>query len=527
MDSNKTTKIVLVGGGEESVGLLRSLSVLRGVELMGLVCEDPTQIGCEVAKELGIEIFSHGEDLKEKPDLILDTQNLNPLSPVLVPLANECERLLKIEQRFKLSQKYSQLMEESNRVLDQKVLELSLLNQASGLFRASLDYRSVMVQIFNLIQKRLSLSVGCLFLLDDKTAECLIIANCPLSEDFAVALKERLADLAFIDLGRRISVQKLSHFEMRGEKFQPSNEKLTGDFKSFETIPLRVGSTPLGTLAFIQKEKEAFGRETIRFFETLGNQFSLYIESDRVKNHLAQANSDLEKKSQALTALNQELGDFTFTVSHDLKEPLRSLEATLGFLKEDCGSRLGKKGAKHVNAMCQNLTKMKRFINDLLELSHTNQEEKKQDKVDVEKIIHEVEKSFETDSRGKKVRWQLPAQFPKDVQGNSLRIAQVFGNLVSNAVKFCNSPKPKIEIGWLRQENETLFFVKDNGIGIDKSNFKKLFRPFLKLNPKGSEGNGIDLAICKKIIQEHKGHLWLESQPGKGSTFYFTLPRED
>ncbi len=551
--NKKITNVLIVGGGDESIGLLRSLVALKNFQVVGLVCDDETMPGSEAAKEVKVEIIPDLKALanREKIDVAIETSGsaayLKTLKEIFPPetividketgfiifnLARECERLLKIESIYKLSERYSQIMEESNKGLDEKILELGLLNDASRLFSASLDPRNVSAQVYNIINKKLNMEASCVFLLKEDGEEMIISSNLTLAEDFINKVKEKLADLAFTELGRRIHRDRVPVITCHGEKFEAAGPKVEGLFQSFYSAPLVVGSKHFGYFGLVNRAPDTFRKEDIKFFITLANQMAMFIESDYIKNQIIAVNTDLKKRgddltrmNEALTKLNKELDDFTYTVSHDLKEPLRGIEAFGKFLLEDYGSKLDKKGKEYIKSMSEASQKMKSLIEGLLELSRIAREERAFTPVNVLKILDEVKKNLNFSLKEKKIDLKVAEDLPT-IKGNELRITQVFNNLISNAIKFIDKPKPVIEVGWKDGPNEFTFYVKDNGMGIDKKDYNRIFQIFQKTHePKKGEGTGAGLTICKKIVEEHKGKIWVESEVGKGSTFYFTLPK--
>jgi len=148
------------------------------------------------------------------------------------------------------------------------------------------------------------------------------------------------------------------------------------------------------------------------------------------------------------------------------------------------------------------------------------------ERVNVQKVLEEVKEDLEVRLHG--VSLQISPDMPT-VQGSRIRIAELFSNLITNAIKYNDKALPTLTVGWLQNSRKSgmhTFFVKDNGIGIEERYQERIFAIFEKLNPREDyEGTGAGLAICKRIVEEHKGEIWVESEVGKGSTFYFTIPK--
>ena len=185
--------------------------------------------------------------------------------------------------------------------------------------------------------------------------------------------------------------------------------------------------------------------------------------------------------------------------------------------------KLGKEADEFINYAVDGVVRMKSLINDLLIYSRVNTQELPLEQTDlnevVEKVINNLRASIEESKASVKYA-QLPV-----VMANPLHMNQLFQNLVSNAIKFHGEQPPEVQISAKRDGNEWLFSVKDNGIGIDKEFADRVFIIFQRLhNYKEYPGTGIGLAICKKIVEKLGGHIWVESEAGKGSTFHFTIP---
>jgi len=236
------------------------------------------------------------------------------------------------------------------------------------------------------------------------------------------------------------------------------------------------------------------------------------------------AESERENLIRELTDKNSELERFTYTVSHDLKSPLITIAGFLGYLEQDAVSgdmdRLRSDTLRIQNAV----DKMERLLNELLELSRIGRLMNPPAEVPFEDIAREALDNVhgQMDSRG--VAVELDPNLPA-VYGDRQRLVEVLQNLIDNAVKFMgDQPNPCIEIGQQGEEaGKPIFFVRDNGIGISPEYHGRIFGLFDKLDTK-TEGTGIGLALVKRIVEFHGGRIWVESEAGKGATFYFTLP---
>ena len=238
-----------------------------------------------------------------------------------------------------------------------------------------------------------------------------------------------------------------------------------------------------------------------------------------------EAEDALANKAAELERSNAELEDFTYVVSHDLKEPLRGIEAFSGFLHEDYAERLDDQGQHYVGILRDSAVRMRDLIDDLLELSRIGRTKPRVEAVDAAQLLGEVREmvAFALSERGAEFR--VADDMPQ-LTCDPVRLKQVFENLISNALKYNDKETPTIEIGCDTAGGAHTFYVRDNGRGIDKRYQDKIFRIFQRLvSREESEGTGVGLAICKKVVEAHGGNIWVESEgDGSGSTFYFTLP---
>jgi len=249
-------------------------------------------------------------------------------------------------------------------------------------------------------------------------------------------------------------------------------------------------------------------------------------ERKRVEEALKRNEQKLEALLTVLAAKNAELETFVYSVSHDLKTPIVTIEGFIGALREDFGALITKDGEKYLNYMSDAARKMELLINDLLELSRIGRLTVKKSEVPFADLVREVLKTLQPRIEERGVQVSIAENLPL-VYGERKYLAQVMENLLTNAVKYVGkeNPSPRIEVGAREQDDQKVFFVRDNGIGIEKIYFDKIFEVFQRLpSAKNiSEGTGIGLAIVKRIIENHGGRIWLESEPGKGTTFFFTL----
>lgn len=250
------------------------------------------------------------------------------------------------------------------------------------------------------------------------------------------------------------------------------------------------------------------------------NEFTKVAESF---NHMT---TNLRKSRKELEKVKNELEDFVYTVSHDLKEPLRSIASFSHFIAEDYHDKLDDEGRDYLSRIVKSSARMRELIDDLLTLSRVGRMQAPYKTVQSTEIIEEVLTSLHQAINEKKAEIKVQESLPV-IHCDRTFMSEVFLNLLSNALKFCDKDHPIVEIGCDELPTEYRFYVKDNGIGIEERYHEKVFEVFERLNRREEyEGTGAGLTIVKKVIEEHHGRVWLESKVGQGTTFYFTLPKE-
>ena len=235
------------------------------------------------------------------------------------------------------------------------------------------------------------------------------------------------------------------------------------------------------------------------------------------------AQEAMELKARELSRSNRELGKFAYVVSHDLQEPLRTVSGFVGLLQEDLGDRLDEKSKTYMDFVTDATRRMKALILDLLAYSRVKYEPREVQRVELDQIVRDVTKDLESSI--------IESGATIDVKGLSavqaipLQMRQLMQNLIANALKYHGRNPPKIRLAARKKKRFLEVSVADNGIGMDMKHKDRIFEVFQRLHPIGTySGTGVGLAICRKIVQNHGGKIRVESVPGEGSTFYFSLP---
>lgn len=236
------------------------------------------------------------------------------------------------------------------------------------------------------------------------------------------------------------------------------------------------------------------------------------------------AEIELKQKSDELAHSNQELEQFAYVASHDLQEPLRMVTSYLQLLSKRYKDKLDDDANEFIYYAVDGSNRMRVLINSLLEYSRVNRL-KPFEEINTKALLKNVFQDLNDQIKESKTTIKTNTLF--DIYGDPVLISRLFQNLIANAIKFKSTKRPQIIISCEKKRNEYLFSVKDNGIGIQKEYQEKVFVIFQRLHSKEKyPGTGIGLAICKKIVERHNGKIWIESELGKGSTFYFTIKRD-
>ncbi len=242
------------------------------------------------------------------------------------------------------------------------------------------------------------------------------------------------------------------------------------------------------------------------------------------EKQLQELNEALQKRATELARSNAELERFAYVASHDLQEPLRMVSSFLQLLDKQYTALLDEKAKEYIKFAVGGAERMKRLILDLLAYSRVDAVKEVFQPVDLDSVLQQVLQIFA--SRFEKENVTLKVDKLPTVLGNTLQLQQLMQNLIGNAIKYKSSNPPHIEIGCISESDRHVIFIKDNGIGINPRYFEKIFVVFQRLQPiDDHSGTGIGLAICKKIVERHHGEIWVTSEEGVGSTFYFSLPR--
>ena len=234
---------------------------------------------------------------------------------------------------------------------------------------------------------------------------------------------------------------------------------------------------------------------------------------------------ELQRRGELLEAANKELEAFSYSVSHDLRAPLRHIDGYAALLRKSVEESLNEKGARYLQTISDAAKQMGQLIDDLLVFSRMGRQEMLRTSVNLEQLVKSILADLRLDLQGREISWTI-APLP-EVKGDPAMLRQVFVNLITNAIKFTGTRSlASIEIGVDRPSSaEIVMFVRDNGVGFDMDYASKLFGVFQRLHRADEfEGTGIGLANVRRIVHRHGGRTWAEGLPDKGATFFIALP---
>jgi signal transduction histidine kinase len=328
------------------------------------------------------------------------------------------------------------------------------------------------------------------------------------------------------DKGRPIIVDEYSQ--------QPNAdpEWVASGLHAFMCVPIMVGEKCLGTLALYNRAPlKKFTQRDVSLIEALAQEVAVSIQNARLfvalQKELAehkQTQNQLQTLVQELEAKNAELERFTYSVSHDLKSPLVTIGGFLGFLESDIQKGELQRIESTITRIREAARRMHRLLDEILELSRIGRLINPPAEASFDELVREALEQAHGQLAARQIEVRVEPGLPV-VNVDRIRIVEVLQNLIVNSTKFTQQGvKPIIEIGSQIINRQQTFFVKDNGIGIAPEYHKKVFGLFDKLDAR-TEGTGIGLALVKRIVEVHGGKIWVESELGRGTTFFFTLEK--
>ncbi len=351
----------------------------------------------------------------------------------------------------------------------------------------------------------------------EATRTAIIITDCAVKDDPIIYANQAFTDLT--GYSAKEVLGKNCRF-LQGNETDPEDiEKISQAVKARKPLQITVKNykkdgTPFWNDLIMSPVKDKKGNIT----HLVGLQLDV---TDRINYQ-----EELEKSRRDLASSNKELEQFTFAASHDLQEPLRMVVSYLQLISKRYQGKLDEDADTFINFAVEGAQRMQVLVNDLLLLSRVRTKAKPFRPVDMQEVLDDVLFALQLSIADNKVTLthdELPS-----VPADRTQMTQLLQNLISNAIKYkAPGRDPKIHVGVSNDKGNYTFYVKDNGIGIEPEYHERIFGVFQRLHTREEyPGNGVGLAICNKIVERHGGRLYIESVPGEGSVFYFSLPKK-
>lgn len=341
----------------------------------------------------------------------------------------------------------------------------------------------------------------------------LMVAN----KELAFQNKEKELRAAELIVANKELVFQNEEKEKRAQELVIANAELAFQNKEKE---LRAAELIVANkeLVFQNEEKEKRAQELI----------NANIELKKAEDNVRKLNDELEQKvierTAQLESVNKELESFSYSVSHDLRAPIRAIDGYTKIIAEDYADKFDEDGKKVLDSILNNSKRMGQLIDDLLAFSKLGRKEVTYLEIDMVKLVQTVRDEMMFVAEENLPEFKVSALLPAN--GDQALIKQVWVNLIANAIKYSKyKEKTTVQIDSYRNGSETVYYVKDEGAGFDMAYYDKLFGVFQRLHSQAEfEGTGIGLAIVQKIINRHNGTVWAESKLNEGTCFYFSLP---
>jgi len=403
--------------------------------------------------------------------------------------------------------------------------DLQLLHEIMMIVNSSLDADEVLQKLVENIREQMGYSLVSVYLIDEGK----------------LALKAHQGpmpskDLKFIDLGTGlVGIAALRGHTVISGDVRNDNRFLRGPIDTVSEIAVPIKSSAIlngeetesiiGVLNVENTTPIPFIDEDARRLEAIAATASVAIENSRLMDRVLSLLKEEANYSQELEQKKAELDEFIYTISHDLKSPLSSIKGYAEMLELEQKGELNEKTERFLSRIKANAEAVSRMINDLLELSRVGKVVEESRPIDLKSLLYEIALDIRASAELGEVNIEY-VDLPERITADRSRLGQLFTNLISNAYKYRHPDRePVITVGCETRQHEYVFYVADNGIGIDASYLQSIFVFGVRVREVKVEGTGAGLAIAKKITETMGGRIWAESRKGEGSTFYFTIPR--
>ena len=407
------------------------------------------------------------------------------------------------------------------RELEIKNAEAETLRESTTIVAAALEVPETVQRILEQLKKVVTYDSASVWLVEDNVAR--IIGSDGLHPDVAIpgmeyTINEQEPDYPLLTQ----DIPYLLYDDIQAH-FPQFSDPVSAYIRGWMAIPLKVRGKLIGSIFLDGRRVGQFTEKDAQKTVTYAKQVAIALENARLFSELQTELTARKKLISELESKNTELEQFTYTVSHDLKAPLITINGFLGYLEEDVAAGDLDRVNRDSQRIQEAVGKMRLLLDQLLELSRIGRMMNPPEEVPFEELARDALENVHGSLEERDITVKLNRNLPT-VYGDRQRLAEVLQNLIDNAAKFMGEQsRPEIVIGQQGKENGLpVFFVKDNGIGIAPEHHNLVFDLFQRLDPK-TDGTGIGLALVKRIVEYHGGKIWVDSEPGHGSTFCFTL----
>ncbi len=401
----------------------------------------------------------------------------------------------------------------------EKTLIIDMINEVAKSILGKVDIYEIAWEITNSIAKFLGTEDCVIYLVNnkEKTIEQIATYGEKLNE------KNQIANKMTLHLGQGIvgMVAQTGKAQIVNDTSKDDRYVVDGKRRLSEiTVPILRDGEVIGIIDAEHNDKNYYTKEHLRTIQNIANLVAMQLKSAINLREREKAESQNVELLKALEKRNNELQEYAHVVSHDLKSPLRSINALTAWIKEDNKGKLDAVSLQNFGLIETTLEKMEQLIIDILEYSSIGTDANVTKRVNLHNIVNDLKQVLYVP---KHISIEVLKVLPT-VKGDKVKFQQVFQNLIGNAIKFNDKEKGLIEIDYFEHKTHYQFLVKDNGVGIEKKYHDKIFKIFHSLdNSKAS--SGIGLSIVKKVIDLYQGEVWVESKLNKGATFHFTIKK--
>jgi PAS domain S-box-containing protein len=403
--------------------------------------------------------------------------------------------------------------------------DLAAVNLISKTLSSSIDLKEVLQNTLSQILQIMNIDTGWIYLLNEDRQKLKCAYSYGIPDEVVQSIKE-------LDIGEGIAgrvAEKGEPIIIENASTDPRISSLAfkkHGISSFASIPLYSRTRLIGVMNIGSFGQRIISPDDERLLITIGVHMGTVMENILLFQEVANTSKELKDALNLIRQRNEELRTLVSTVSHDLKNPIIAINGFCERFMRSAGPKLNQKELDYVRAVQESGAHMERFVSNLLTLSAVENLNLKKEEFPVHKLIDDI--SFEMASQLDEKHGTIivDSALPK-IKADEIRVIQVFSNLISNAIKYAHPDRDlTIRIGYKKEPNTHVFYVRDNGMGIPEEHVENVFDIFYRTHEDHAEGTGIGLSIVKKALNVMGGDIWLKSETNKGSVFYFSIPME-